>query len=409
MVRKIELGETPIEFAFAGPDAVLVLTWKRKPPLSATHTLSRWNLTTGKREWEAVNPYTMDRLTVSPDGKRASLLHSQHVIHTFDAVTGKPAASVAAHAGPVAWVGWSADGRAVHTASGDDIMSWTLKGERTATAAPRGLSGGRLVPFVPGGPLVWVAPVAGEDKKAELVAWDFAAGAVAWRLPVGEKVPDRVYSHDGKQVVALCWDKDVKGWRVTVYDAPGGKVRHERTLTTPNAMGPTWSPGLALSGDGKRLFVAAADVQALDLATGKQERFADAGPTRAEGGYSEPPPFAVSSDGARLVVFPHPREDAPRGPAVLNVHEVKSGKRLASHELEPLHLPGVAFAQTGKHVAVWSVWGTVVVYNAESDAKPRKLTVAGARPTCAAFSPNGASLAVGYQDGTTLLWDLTAK
>jgi WD40 repeat protein len=53
------------------------------------------------------------------------------------------------------------------------------------------------------------------------------------------------------------------------------------------------------------------------------------------------------------------------------------------------------------------------VCDAESSATPpRKLdghSGSNYRAWCAAFSPNGASLAVGYADGTALVWDLSAK
>jgi WD40 repeat protein len=350
----------------------------------------------------------MFRLSASPDGKRVALLNSQHVVHVFDAATGKPAAEVAAHGGPVAWVGWAPDGRTVHTADATAVMSWTLKGERTATAAPRELRDGRLPPFVSGNPLVWSVPDE-EGKKWELVGWDAERRDFAWRMPVGEKSPDRLFTHDGKQVVGVSWDGGAKRWAATVYDGPAGKVRHERSFTTGGPggrIGAYWWPGLALSGDGKRLFVADADVQVLDLATGNQERFSDAGPTRPE---HTPglPLFAVSPDGTRLVTVPQP--DPDRSGGALTVYDVKSGKRHTLHQLEPVHQPGIAFSPTGKHLMVYSMWGPVLVYDVESDAKPRALTVLGARPTCAAFSPNGGSLAVGYQDGTALIWDLSAK
>jgi WD40 repeat protein len=76
-----------------------------------------------------------------------------------------------------------------------------------------------------------------------------------------------------------------------------------------------------------------------------------------------------------------------------------------------LHLPGLRISPNGKQVAVWNMWGaTVQVCDAESSrVEPRKLEGGNYRAMCAAFNPNGASLVVGYQDGTALIWDLTAK
>jgi WD40 repeat protein len=67
------------------------------------------------------------------------------------------------------------------------------------------------------------------------------------------------------------------------------------------------------------------------------------------------------------------------------------------------------FDPSGTRLAVWNVQASVLVYDAEGFAEPRKLRTPDASPSCAAFSPNGASLAVGYQNGTALIWDLTAK
>jgi WD40 repeat protein len=93
------------------------------------------------------------------------------------------------------------------------------------------------------------------------------------------------------------------------------------------------------------------------------------------------------------------------------VFDAKSGKELAEHDLGRGYLPALRFSPNGKQVAVWNVWGpTVQVCDAESSATPTRMLEGGTYcATTAAFSRSGASLAVGYQDGTTLVWDLTAK
>jgi WD40 repeat protein len=50
------------------------------------------------------------------------------------------------------------------------------------------------------------------------------------------------------------------------------------------------------------------------------------------------------------------------------------------------------------------IWGT----GADED-EPRKLVGGTFGATCAAFSPNGGLLVVGYQDGTALVWDMLAR
>jgi WD40 repeat protein len=92
------------------------------------------------------------------------------------------------------------------------------------------------------------------------------------------------------------------------------------------------------------------------------------------------------------------------------VYDVETGTLLAEHDLGEVYKPGLRFSPNSKTIAVWNVWGaTVQVCDAEGQAQPRKLVAASAQPTCVAFSPNSASLVVGYQDGTALVWDLTKK
>ena len=76
-----------------------------------------------------------------------------------------------------------------------------------------------------------------------------------------------------------------------------------------------------------------------------------------------------------------------------------------------MHNPSLQFDPKGKSVAIWNMWSpTVQICTAESsDVEPRNLEGGNYRATGAAFSPNGASLVVGYQDGTALMWDLLAK
>lgn len=406
VLRTLELDVAPGEFAFAGPAAVVIVGLRSKPPAAPVPTLSRWDVTTGKKEWEVVDPPGTAQLNISPDGRRGVTLASNHILHPFDATTGKPLGTAVAHEAAVAWVGWSADGTTVHTADGRAVMSWTRKGERTASASPPELRAGQLPRFVSGQPLIWPVPSA-DGKTRELVGWDADKRGVGWRMKVEEKV-ERVLTHDGRRAVGVRWDEAAREWAATVYDGPGGRVLHRRTFKTgdPQA-GPYWWPGLALSADGARLFVAAADVQAIDLASGKQERFAAVGPAPLPD-----PLFAVSADGARVLLGSRDRPGAgnpARDPVRSGVYEPKTGKQLAAHELPPVPQPGVALDPGGGRYAVWSDRGPLLVCDAEPGRRPRDLTVAGQRPTCAAFSPDGKTLAVGYADGTALLWDPSAK
>lgn len=408
VLGRLELGAQPLGFGFAGPDAVIVLAAKYRSPVPALHTISRWNLSTLKREWEAPAPplsYLYHWLAVSPDGKRFVVSDQTSIAQLYDATTGKPVAEPSGHAAPLVWVGFTFGGGRVATVAQDGVRTWALTGKRERAANPPEIARGRLHLPPPGEHLVWVT-YSEDGKKAELVGWDRGKETIGWRMPVDGTGPERVLTHDGKRCVGISWDKGRRAWDVTVYDGPAGKKLAGWALgVTPNG-GPSRWPPMALSADGKLLFVGENGIAGLDVTTGKEEVRIAAGRFEPEDSPA-PFPMASSPDGKRLAVV----TAGERGAHTLRVFDIRTGKTLAEHGLGEMHHPSLRFSPDGKRVAVWHMWRTAVqVCDAESGAvEPRKLEGGYYRATCAAFNPNGTSLVVGYQDGTALVWDLAGK
>lgn len=387
---------------FAGTGAVIATTVDASLPGRQNMRLSRWDVETQKRVWDVAAPSAY-QMAVSPDGRLIALLVRGQVIDLYDAVTGKRLSDAPGHSGAVAWIGFAPDGQTITTAGDAEAITWTLTGEAKATATPPELARGNMQSILIGDQLVWPAHDAG-GKTASLVGWDRTKGAIGWRLPLNGPGAERLYSHDGKRAVGVWSDNKAKKVTVAAFDGPAGKKLGEWDVPGVTIQGAYSLPPLALSGDGTTLFVGDANgVTGYDAVTGKAVATVKTGALPVVA-LRAAHPLAVSPDGARLAVA---RADGRR--QVLEVFEVKSGKRLASHEIGSMYYPGLRFSNNGRRVAAWTIHGTTLVFDAESDAQPRKLDAGKVQPLCAAFSPNDATLAVGYGDGTTLLWDLTAK
>jgi WD40 repeat protein len=223
-------------------------------------------------------------------------------------------------------------------------------------------------------------------------------------MPLGNDLPEKVLTHDGKRVLGVAWNAAQQLWDVWVFDGRAGKKLKSWTIPKPATALPATVP-MALSGDGKTLFVGGDDVASYEAETGKQLVRVKTGAVGHTLG-NFPPQLAASHDGSRIAIVQCNRATPS---TMLRVFDVKSGKELASHDIGNAYAPGMLFDPSGTRLAVWNVQASVLVYDAEGFAEPRKLRTPDTSPSCAAFSPNGASLAVGYQNGTALIWDLTAK
>jgi WD40 repeat protein len=471
-IGKLPIGRSIHAFQFVGSDAILVSSSTSDLGVSRS-SISRWNIVELKREWEKLVPRGVwtSPLKVSPDGKRFNLAGS-HMISLCDSLTGKPVIPTATHSGSVRWVAFSSDGKTVTTAGGEELFVWAINGERKQLLELPELSRGRgFIPSgLSGDHLVWVS--SSEDgKTTELVGWDREKTQIGWRLPLPGKQPANVFSHDGKRVIALNWEEKWDDWQASVYDGPTGKtiddwsvpnippkisqpgnlnaLRNElmqnqfrfgqggggkgggkggaggggrggagggmggglggdterrlvelfKSIEQNARTGPDWCHAIALSGDGNTIFVAGEKVIGLDPIRGKKKVRLDPGLIESIGS-STKGPLAASADGSRLAVGDQHS---------LRIYDVKTGKQL-------LEQPGsflgaeMKFSPTADRLVVWSHAGTKVsIYSIDSNAKPQAFDGGLSTPTCAAFSPTGTSLAVGYLDGTTLIWDLAAK
>lgn len=405
VLGKLPIGADPV-FGFAGTNALIVLGAKYRHPLPASFTLSRWNLDTLRREWEVKLPHFPEAcqwLAISADGLRCAVCNREYIASVYDTATGRLVVEPTGHSTPISWIGFTRDGERIATAAQDGVRIWALNGERKSVVNLPEINLGDIRHEQFGEHLAWVTYTE-NGKNTELVGWDNEKVGIGWRMPL-ETPPARILTHDGKQCLGFSWNGPRRAWDVTAFAGPAGRTHATWTLDSALSEGVQNWPPMALSADGRMLFVGGKQgILGLDIATGK-ERLRIAAPPMAPDPWSKTPRLAVSPDGKRIAaVVLH----AATNSGGIQVYDIATRKILAEHPLELTGVSSLRFSPNGKRVAAWG--DTVLLFDAESSqTKPRKLEGGNAPPVCVAFRPNGASLAVGYRDGTALVWDLISK
>jgi hypothetical protein len=272
----------------------------------------------------------------------------------------------------VRWIGWSADGGTVRTASSDGLMTWTVRGDRRAVACPAELRTAAFPPFYPGNTFAALLPDAAY-KNWELALWDFEANKFAWRTPVRRQhyALRVVFARDAARATVL-YREEERGqhWEVWEHAGPGKKPRAAGTFRADEgAEGDDGSirSGLAQSADGKALYLAGEGVRAFDLGTGKARALVPTvpRPAYAHNGVGRVS-LAVSADAGRVAVVPAPAfGEPPNGEYQLTVFDVAKGQQLSAHAFKTNGLARLAFDSNGTRVVARAWAGEALrVYSA---------------------------------------------
>jgi WD40 repeat protein len=397
LVGQLEVGGIAQHFAFAGPESVIVSVQKARVSAPPLGTYSRWNLSTLKREWEVTG--VGSQVAVSPDGKTFAAT-GPLTLSLYDAVTGKQLAAPSGHSRGLGWIGFSADGKTVTTADSGEIIKWAINGQRKQQVEVPELRS-VLLQYVRQSEnhLIWQSRTDDACATSVTACWDCEKNEIGWQL-FGETWASRwITTADGKRFVSIRSEQTRPVELVTVYDGPSGEKLHEWSY-------PRWPlanaalPSRQLSADGRFLAILRENTALLlDVATGKEEAKVQFDSVK--------PSIAVSADGSRIATL-------PLGTA--EVYDVKSGKLLAKQNIAESNPRLMKFSPDGKQLVMWHPPGTrgglpVLVWDVDSpETPPRKLVAEEWQlANCVAFSPDGSKLAVGYNDGTAMIWDLAGK
>lgn len=415
----LDVGCFALDVRFVGADGLIVYGLRQTDNGGLLGVVARWDLATRKKGWETeytvgIGPGRPDRLgriqtperdarlTVSADGQRVAVSDRGPCIAVFDAVTGQRIAAPTAHESAVRAVGFSADGKTVVTVGEFDVRAWDAgSGELKRSDFPPDLRPARLE-LIAGGVAVFTRPA---KDTTEVIGWDAAAGKPAWRFTADLSVVSRTLSPDGKRVAVFGRKWGALGDRVVVFDGPTGKLDHERAFTNND-----WSQSsLAVSADGRRAWAALDLTRKDDLRTSLGScRLADGGDarevvvavdTRRKADSPVKQPFAVAPDESAAVLI-----DADNAVWVATFGEKPKATRFVAGGLTPT---AVVFSPDSKRVALLdtrtSEVGVLDVTKSDG-TRPQVFDAGKVKATAVAFSPDGTRLAVGYADGTAVVW-----
>jgi WD40 repeat protein len=344
-----------------------------------------WDVVTGKllSFWSVATVSPVSGLAVAPDGRTiAAASEQESAVRLFDLVTGRDLLPRTGHRGAITDVAFHPSGKSLATCSTEDgtVRTWDLTPRRAA--GEDRISGREFavlqepanafsnLAFGDGGRLLFAG-----GTSSHIAVWDASKRERPRLLAADGQQPQVIAAAPDGAVVAVGVGQQQLG--VRLYDGRTGETLKNSPEVDESVN------SLAFIGDGKVLAVGTASGRLLffDAATGK--------PRRTPGS---------SGQGAAARYFLTTIE----GESCALIWDCCTG-RLA-RRIEDVAGPG-CLSPDGRYLASTRDGGVALIEVASGRPvlvlRPNTESV----PTAAGFSPDGSLLAVGYADGTALLWD----
>jgi RNA polymerase sigma factor (sigma-70 family) len=361
-----------------------------------------WDLATGKQLFQYEGSGSIG---LSPDGRTLAMgTGTDKLLTLLEVPSGKPLILHHGHQGPVAFVVFAPDGKALATGSQDGtVRVW-------------GATGKQLHEFRPAGPSVFtpdgksLVSYGWEDGKVRV--WDLSTGKEVRQFQAHAPEPGQnavqavALSRDGKTLVT-CRYRDQS---LCLWDLPTGKQLHNFGGKQKD-----WPQTVALAADGKTLASVHSKggftvvLHLWEVATGKHLCEISG---EKDGKIVAP---AFSSDGkiVAAVSITHERPSMGTADYTVCLWDTATGKELRRLPEKPVSREdagrdSLAFSPDDRTLAWGQQRGVAPqVWEIRTGKVRREFHGFRGGVLCVGFSPDGTLLASGSADGTALLWDIS--
>lgn len=291
----------------------------------------------------------------------------------------------AAHAGGVASLCFSPDGKQIATAGADGkVRIWDPGTLKTLATLEADADAAHSVAYSPNG--VWMASA---GSAAEVKLWDAKAGTLSKRFSATPPVPVRAlaFSPDGKTLAAA----DAKGSRVVLWAVESGME-----LPPISPKGAESVRCLKFSPDGKVLAIGDGKVLWIwDLAAGKERHRIEEFDFHGEKIAPAPGAVAISADGKRLA--------APGNGRKALLWDLETGAPSGTRAFTAEEIQALCFSRDGARLYAGDARGIVKRWALDgSPIPPAGIHVHAKAVRCMEMDPAGSRLATCSDDGT--LW-----